>query len=617
MRVFSLLLLLSIFDAEAQVSGGVDLYVSPTGDDGNPGSLERPLRTLERARDAVRAAKAGPGRNIVVYLRSGVYTIDRTFTLSAEDSGWPNAPIVYRNFKGEAAVISGGVRLKGWTSTGSGIWKARTTQQDFRQLYVDGRRAIRSRGAVPAGSRFEGSSAIFIQDGRLAEWKNPQDVELVFDVQWERNILKVLKIEPSGSGALLSMIEPYFTLARMKEGKQIELPTHIENALELLDEPGEWYLDRSAHEVYYKPRPGENMESAEVIAPALEQLVAVRGTFDQPIHDIRFEGITFAHGTWLQPSRIGHVDVQANFTMPQTNLLLRSAPGFSAFGPGPAQLSAVLTDAVRSPANVVLDAAKSIRFERCVFRHLGGAGLDIGNGSQDNLVSGSKFEDIAGTAIQIGDVTDHHPKDLRAVVRNNRVSNCYIADAANQYIAGVGIFAGYTDGTTIAHNEIMNLPYSGISIGWGWGETDVGGGGYYQPVVFETPTVSRNNRVEYNHIHHVMQLLWDGAGIYTLGDMPGTVVRGNHVHDNPGVPGGIYLDEGSARIEVAGNLVYDVKPWGKRDAQPINFNNRRQNRIATCHVHDNHFFANKPEDSGPLRDIAETAGLEQTYRDIK
>lgn len=616
MRMFALLVLLSVAGAQAQTSG-IDLYVSPAGNDGNPGSLERPFRTLERARDAVRAAKAGAERNIVVYLRSGFYSIDRTFTLSAEDSGWPQAPVVYRSFKGERAVISGGVSLKRWTKTDSGLWKTRTTLPDFRQLYVNGRRAIRARGAVPARSRFEGSSAIFIEDARLAQWQNPQDVELVFDVQWERNILKVLKIEPSGSGVLLSMLEPYFTLARMKEGKQIGLPTHIENARELLDEPGEWYLDRSAHEVYYKPRSGENMETIEVIAPALEQLVELKGTLDRPVHDIRFEGITFAYGTWLQPSRIGHVDVQANFTMPQTNLLIRSVAGFSAFGPGPAQLSPVLIHAVRSPANVVLDAAKSIRFERCVFTHLGGAGLDIRNGSQDNLVSGSKFEDIAGTAIQIGDVTDHHPQDPRAVVRNNRVSNCYINDVANQYLAGVGIFGGYTEGTTIAHNEITNLPYSGISIGWGWGETDAGGGGYYQPVVFDTPTVSRNNRVEYNYVHNVMQLLWDGAGIYTLGDMPGTIVRGNHVHDNPGVPGGIYLDEGSARIEVTGNLVYGLKPGGKREAQPMNFNNRRQNRIATCNVHDNHFFANKPEDSGSLRDIAETAGLEQSYRNIK
>ncbi len=342
----------------------------------------------------------------------------------------------------------------------------------------------------------------------------------------------------------------------------------------------------------------------------------VQGTLERPAHDIRFEGITFAHGSWLQPSRLGHVDMQANFTMPQTNLLVRPSPGYAPLGPGLALFSPVLAEAVRSPANVILDAARAIAFERCAFVHLGGAGLDIRHGSQDNVISGSRFEDIAGSAIQIGDVNDHHPADLRAVVRNNQVTNCYIADAANYYIAGVGIFAGYTDGTTIAHNEITHLPYTGISVGWGWGETDEGGGAYYQPIGFDRPTVSQNNRIEYNHVHHVMQQLWDGAGIYTLGSMPGTIIRGNHVHDNPGVPGGIYLDEGSAHIEVTGNLVYSVKPFGKRGAQPMNFNNRRQNRIATCKVHDNHFHEQKPEQEFP-RDIAERAGLEPAYRDIR
>ena len=615
MRILLFLLWWSMIGAASQQT--IELYVSPQGDDANPGSEARPLCTIERARDVARAAKASGKRNIIVNLRGGVYWLSRTFVLTSEDSGAAAAQIVYRNYKGERPVLSGGVRISGWTLGDSGIWKARTTLADFRQLYVNGRRAVRARGPVPVGGRFEGRNGVFLPDARLAQWKNPQDVELVFDIQWERNILKVFKIQPSGSGVLLSMLEPYFTLARLKEGKQIELPTHIENALELLDEPGEWYLDRAAHEIYYMPRAGENMASVEVIAPAVEQLVEVRGTLDRPIHDIRFEGITFAYASWLQPSRIGHVDVQANFTMPQTNLLARSSPGYSAVGGGAALLSPVLAEAVRSPGNLVLDAAKSIRFERCIFSHLGGSGLEIRHGSQDNVVSGSRFEDIAGSAIQIGDVNDHHVKDAREVVRNNEVSNCYITDAANQYLAGVGVFAGYTDGTVIAHNEITNLPYSGISVGWGWGETDAGGGGYYQPILFDTPTVARNNRIEYNHVHNVMQLLWDGGGIYILGDMPGTILRGNHVHDNPGSPGGIYLDEGSAHIEVAGNLVYNVKSWGKHEPQPMNFNNRRQNRMATCNVHDNHFYANRPEGERFPGEIAERAGIEPAYRGIR
>ena len=200
------------------------------------------------------------------------------------------------------------------------------------------------------------------------------------------------------------------------------------------------------------------------------------------------------------------------------------------------------------------------------------------------MIRGCHFHDISGTAIQIGDVLedDHHPDDPRKIVKDNTVANCYIHDVGVEFKGSVGIFVGYTDGTTIAHNEIRDLPYTGVSVGWGWGEEDAGGGAYGQRPFYETPTTAKNNRIELNHIHHVMQELNDGGGIYTLSNQPGTVIRGNHIHDNRGSPGGIYLDEGSGFIEITGNLVYNVR-------RAMNFNNRAQNRMATCKVHDNLF----------------------------
>ena len=162
---------------------------------------------------------------------------------------------------------------------------------------------------------------------------------------------------------------------------------------------------------------------------------------------------------------------------------------------------------------------------------------------------------------------DHHPDDPRKIVKNNAVVNCYIHDCGVEYWGSVGVFAGYTEGTVIAHNEITGLPYSGISVGWGWGEEDAGGGNpaYEQPFKYDTPTPAKNNRIEYNHIHGVMGKTLDGAGIYTLGNMPGTVIRGNHIHDSTGAGkadrgpiAGIYLDEGSGFIEITGNVVYNV-----------------------------------------------------------
>ena len=270
---------------------------------------------------------------------------------------------------------------------------------------------------------------------------------------------------------------------------------------------------------------------------------------------------------------------------------------------------------LKSPANVVCHAAKSIRFERCTFTQLGGAGLDIEFGSQDNVVVGCRFCDISGTAVQVGDVLkdDHHPDDPRKIVKNNAVVNNYIHDCGVDYWGSVGVFAGYTEGTVIAHNEIANLPYSGISVGWGWGEEDAGGGNpdYQQPFKYDTPTPAKNNRIEYNNIHGAMSKTDDGGGIYTLGNQPGTIIRGNHIHDckNPkstrNWASGIYLDEGSGFIEVTGNLVHDVPI-------PASYNNKAQNRLATCKEHDNFLGSNPAE----AKTIADNAGLEAEYQDL-
>jgi hypothetical protein len=257
--------------------------------------------------------------------------------------------------------------------------------------------------------------------------------------------------------------------------------------------------------------------------------------------------------------------------------------------PGVAVLHAEM---LKSPANVICHAAKAVQFQGCRFTHLGGGGLDLEYGAQDNVVDSCEFCDISGSGIHVGDVQkdDHHPDDARLIVKNNRVTNNRIHDIAVEYLGGVGIFAGYTEATLIAHNEVYDLPYSGISIGWGWGETDAGGGASEQPSHYDTPTAAKDNVIEFNHVHHVMLRLLDGGGIYTLGRMPGTVIRDNRIHDAPGWPGGICLDQGSGDIEVTRNVITGLKPWtlgGPEVVTPILLNNKWQARDASCRVHDN------------------------------
>jgi len=527
-------------------------------------------------------------------LADGVYQLTESFVLQPEDSG-----LVFRAAEGARPVVSGGVAVTGWEHDEGGRWKAQTNIAACRQFYVNGVRVQRARGPFPEGAeRFGELKAIDevagfrMPDGSLADSKRPGDLELGFYNSWSHMIGRVASVRRNGDGVTeLVMQQPGFYLLCRKEGVKAEYPAYMENALELLDEPGEWYHDGETRVLYYLPREGEDLLTAACVAPVLETLVSLRGTVESPVRNIRFEGITFADATWLGPNRIGHADVQANFSIAPTNLFERDG-----------SLVNLHNEYVKSPANVTVEYGHGIVFEDCAFTRLGGAGLDLARGAQDCVVSRCTFADISGSGIQIGDVQkdDHHPANPAMVVRGNRVEDCLIERVGAEYEDSVGIFAGYVLEMVIEHNEIRDLPYSGISVGWGWGEEDCGGGNYPIPFVYEQPTPARDNRIANNHIYRVMQRRNDGGGVYMLGNQPGTVIGGNYIHDSVGWPGGIYLDEGSGFIEITGNAVHGAET-------PMNYNNRAQNRIETCNEHDNQFGI-APREAGFPETVTETAG---------
>ncbi|NLX99711.1 MAG: right-handed parallel beta-helix repeat-containing protein [Rhodopirellula sp.] len=597
MRAFAITLLL------AAAASAKDIAVSP-GD------------SLAKARDTANA-----GDRIV--LRGGVYRLEETLRLGPQHSGvtWIAAP-------GEKPVLSGGIVVTGWTADTDGRYKATVNLDNFRQLWVNAQRAQRARGPAPAGMAFWGQNEATVikhdnppgltgtpgyqpgrldkiapagyttTDAKLADWKNPSDMEMGFFSSWSHKIAKVEKITKADGGAIIEMSQPGFFLCNRAGGAVARMPAYLENALELLDEPGEWYFDRSARTLCYLPRPGEDLSKVEVIAPKLELLMEVKGA-----KDIRFTGLTFAHATWLRPSTpLAHPEVQANFIQPPDNSYFRPEHE-KGWVP-------VNGEHVKSPANVVVDSSRGIRFEGCIFTALGAAGLDLQNGAQSNVVCGCRFEDIAANGIQVGDLTreDHHPSSPDRVVKDNQIVNNVITRTGRDYHSGIAVVAGYTEGTVIAYNEIFDVPYSGISIGWGWGMTDAGGGVYVDPIKWSTPTAAKDNRIEFNHIHRMMLRLNDGAGVYTLGRQPGTVIRGNHIHDGgkSELSGGVYLDEGSADIEIFGNAIYRV-------SRPLMFNNRNQNRRASCPVGENSIDAPTSPEAAK---IMEKAGLEPAYRDL-
>jgi hypothetical protein len=207
----------------------------------------------------------------------------------------------------------------------------------------------------------------------------------------------------------------------------------------------------------------------------------------------------------------------------------------------------------KPPAAVTMHAARGTSFHACTFEHLGGAGLALEVGAQGNAVDSCRFEDISASAVMVGDVNhteDHHPTDPSLVVRDNTITASYVTRAGAEYLDACGILVGYTTHTTVTSNELFDLPYTGISAGWGWGSVDPGGSGGYT-----TPSTSQQNDIEKNVISHHMRALRDGGAIYVLGAQPGAVMNGNVVSNQGSAYGNLYLDNGSQHWTVSGNVV--------------------------------------------------------------
>jgi hypothetical protein len=536
--------------------------------------------------------------DIWVYLRGGRYALEQPLALGPDDSGSGDFYVMYRAYAGETPVISGGRVINGWTQVaGTPVWQSTdNTNVVTRQLYIGGKRATRARGAASIlGPLTKTGDGYTTANSAVQTWRNPDAVELVYTgfpdagSAWTESRCGISRISVAGSGSAIQVKEPCWTNATVnkEDAQTVQMPTTVENAYELMNEPGEWYYDKTTGIFYYIPLENEDLNRVEVIAPVLETLVSGRGTAGNPVSNIHFTGITFAHATWLRPSGPdGFVEIQANFA------LIGSPPTGQSM-----------------PANISFQNARNIRFERNTFVHLGAAGLAIDAGSQGNIVIGNVFTDISGTAVRIGDVTSARAPDTLQDCRN-WVLNNYVHDIAVEYRGGVGIMAGYVAETMLAHNEIARVPYTGLSLGWGWG----------------TDSYAHSNEVSYNHIHSHTLLLSDGGGIYTLSPQGNankdwSSVHHNYVHDQRNDFGALYFDEGSAYMDAHHNALAAVPFW-------LMVSSTRTHDIT---VHDN--FSNtdsyrnvgtrvglENNSIGPsveTENIAASAGIEPAYQNIK
>jgi len=549
-----------------------DIYVSPTGKDKNDGSASAPKATLSaalrQARELRRLNTAGIENGIQIILKAGTYAQYEPLFVRPEDSGTAQSPTIICGAEGEKVVLSGGMQIKKWKKSGNllvaDVPDFNGRPLDFRQLWVNGKKAVRARDV----SDFEKMSRI-IRNDKVNQilWVPAKSVkaiqkapyaEMVLHQMWAVSFLRIKSIRIQGDSAAVRFHNPESKLQFERPWPQpmveagVNSPFYLTNALELLDQPGEWFHDIKTNKLYYYPLPGEKV--TEVIAPAIETLVQIEGTPDRPVGHVIFKNITFSHSTWMRPSEKGHVPLQAGMYLTEGYKL---SPKIDRVDNHKLDNQGWLG---RGAAAVTVSGANNIDFQSCRFEQLGFSGLDYVSGTTGGKVENCTFTDIAGNGLVAGGFSPasfethlpYNPQDLRELCIGLEIRNNLFTDVTNEDWGCVAIAAGYVSGFKIINNEISDVSYSGISLGWGWNRNLV---------------CMKNNLVQRNNIYHYAKHVYDVAGIYTLGAQPGTLISENWVHDicKPGYVHDpkhwfyLYTDEGSSYIRVQNNRTDSVK----------------------------------------------------------
>ena len=535
---------------------GVSTYASPSDFYVTPDSS-----LTDAVRKAREMRRLGQGEPVTIHLSKGVYRLYEPLRLRPEDSGL--------TIEGSDAVISGGIKILEWKRQGkllvADVPDFNGRPIDFRQLWVNGKKATRARDVSDFEKMFrirtydKKGQILWVPKKAVEKILNAPYAEMVLHEMWCTSNLRIKSIRIQGDSAAIRFHNPEAKLqfehpwpSPMTPNTGHPSPFYLTNAKELLDEPGEWYHDIRAHKLYYLPQQGETVK--EAVVPVMETLVEFIGTAEHPVRNITFKGITFSHTTWMRPSEKGHVPLQAGMYLTEAYKL---RPQIDRPNNHKLDNQGWLG---RADAAIELRYTEAINFDGCRFEHLGGSGLDYVIGCRRGMTTNCTFTDIAMNGYVCGSFSPeglethlpYQPTDFREVCTGQTIAQSEFYDVTNEDWGCVAIAAGYVNEITIEHNTIHDVSYTGISLGWGWSRDLV---------------CMKDNKVHANLIYNYAQHMYDCAGIYTLGNQPGTVISENVVRDiaRPGYVHDpnhwfyLYTDEGSSNITLRDNWTPEEK----------------------------------------------------------
>lgn len=588
--VFTAGLMLSANAAAAQTM----IHVAPGGDDRNPGSAARPVKTLPRAQALVRDHNRRD--DVIVEIAGGVYRLDQPLVFKAADGGQGDHSVTWRAKDADRPVVSGGFDVSGFTlfDEDRRIYVADLPKGlDARQVWVNDTLAERPWLEIRHSDVSFTATGLQITNPDLAfigSLQHPERLEIEATGFFTDRFSPVASI----SGTTLTMQQPawdnntwgYDTISKPIFPDDSRL--FLVNAPELIGKtndwhakPYQWFIDPKAGKLYLRIAQDDDIARLRVTIPALPALMSISGTPEAPIRNLSFSGLRFSYTSWMGPSEsTGYANQQSGAFLKDVSSI-RPADAWSSCGWGCPEFESMRQLWHQIPAAVQVAAARNIVFENNHFTQLGQIALGLGNEANANLsgvglavqdvrVSRNHFGVLSGSAIMAGGVRldAHHPTDPNLILRNIEIADNVIAGVSQDYKDNAAILTTYVDGARILHNDITDAPYDAIAVGWGWGYNDAGGNpnydqnqkGYLYNTRFTAPTTLRNTLIAGNRIHGVKTWYMDGGAIYNLSANPNAIIRGNHIFDIRDKIG-VYLDEGSKHFTVTGNVIDTQGKW--------------------------------------------------------